>query len=351
MTKEYAPIRYKDHKLYLLDQRKLPLEEIFIENKTLQDGHDSIKEMVVRGAPCIGFTAIYTMALWIKDNPDFTLQDFVRAAEYLKTARPTAVNLAFEIDRTIELVREHASQEVDFYELVLNFANEQVALSEIRNRAMAISAEKELTELFGDKKLRLMTHCNTGFLACGSIGTALGVIQHMAEKDQIEKAWVDETRPYLQGSRLTAYELTKLKVPYDVVVEGAASYLMSKNLVDAVFVGADRIVSNGDTANKIGTSNLAIIAKNYNVPFYVVAPSSSFDLKTPSGEGIEIELRPESEILAYNGSQIAPDNASALNPSFDVTRAEFITGIICEHGMIKPPYVQNIAEVLTDEES
>lgn len=351
MSKEYAPISFIDDKLYLLDQRKLPNEEIYIANKTLQDGHDSIKEMVVRGAPCIGFTAIYTMALWIKNHPDFTLQEFTQAAEYLKTARPTAVNLAFELDRTIELVRDNAKNELDFFELVLDFANEQVALSEKRNRTMALAAEQELRYLFGDKKLKLMTHCNTGFLACGSIGTALGVIQHMAEKDKIEKAWVDETRPYLQGTRLTAYELSKLGVPYDVVVEGAASYLMSNEMVDAIFVGADRIVSNGDTANKIGTSNLAIIAKNYEVPFYVVAPASSFDLKTLSGEGIEIELRPKNEILAYKGSQIAPANASALNPSFDITKANFITGIICEYGIIKPPYDQNIRKVLTNGKS
>jgi methylthioribose-1-phosphate isomerase len=349
MNTEYAPIRFKDSTLYLLDQRKLPHEEIFIVNQTLQDGYDSIKNMVVRGAPCIGFTAIYTMALWVKNHPNFSFEEFTKAAQYLKTARPTAVNLAFELEQTIELVRNNLKSTTDFFDLILNFAQEQLALSEKRNRAMAQTAEKELQSKFGDKKLKLMTHCNTGFLACGSIGTALGVIQHMAEQDKIEKAWVDETRPYLQGSRLTAYELSKLGVSYDVVVEGATSYLMTNGLVDAVFVGADRIVSNGDTANKIGTSNLAIIARNYKVPFYVVAPSSSFDLQTSSGEDIEIELRPNSEVLEYNGDLIAPENATALNPSFDVTKSNFITGIICEHGLIKPPYDQNIRKVVSNE--
>lgn len=348
MTTEYAPIKFQDGILYLLDQRKLPHEEVFIPNQTLQDGYDSIKEMVVRGAPCIGFTAIFTMALWVKNHPDFSIQEFTQAANYLKTARPTAVNLAFELDRTIQIVHENEKNEIDFFELLLDFGNEQVALSEKRNRAMAVAAEAELVKKYGEKKLRIITHCNTGFLACGSIGTALGVIQHLAEKNKIEKAFVDETRPYLQGTRLTAYELSKLGVNYDIVVEGAASYLMSNGLVDAIFVGADRIVHNGDTANKIGTSNLAIIAQYYNIPFYVVAPTSSFDLETKSGDGIEIELRSDSEILEYKGIQIAPENATAMNPSFDVTQARFITGIICEHGVIYPPYDQNISKVLNE---
>ena len=214
---------------------------------------------------------------------------------------------------------------------------------------MAIIAEKELDETLGKKEYRILTHCNTGFLACGSIGTALGVVQHLGEKNRIEMTWVDETRPYLQGSRLTAFELTKLGVPHKVVVEGAASYLMKNGLVDAIFVGADRIVQNGDTANKVGTSNLSIIAKHYNIPFYVVAPSSTFDLESEEGKNIEIELRDEKEILNFKEYRIAPNESSALNPSFDITDGLLITGIISELGMAKGNYKQTLQRIVKND--
>lgn len=350
MNKEYAPIRFKDGILSLLDQRKLPLEETFIDYNTLKGGFDSIKEMVVRGAPCIGFTGIYSVALWLKNN-EYKENDFIEATNYLKTSRPTAVNLVYEVDRAIDIAKEAVEKNTCPYEAVVNFGNEQVILSEKNNRAMATAAYEELKSIYGDKKLNVLTHCNTGFLACGSIGTALGVIQHLGELEKIENVWVDETRPYLQGSRLTAYELGKLNIPHSIVVEGAATYLMSKGMVDAIFVGADRIVANGDTANKIGTANLSIIAKYFNIPFYVVAPMSSFDMNTENGSGIEIELRPEEEILKYKDNQIAPVKSRALNPSFDVALGENITGIICEKGLIKPNYVKNIKKVFDDAKS
>lgn len=347
MTKEYAPIRFKNGKLSLLDQRKLPIVEEFLDYETLEGGFMSIKEMVVRGAPCIGFTGIYSVALWLKNNK-YSEKEFIEATNYLKTSRPTAVNLMYEVDRAAEVAKKAVAMGSDPYEEVVKFGHEQVELSEKNNRAMAQAAYEELKEIYGDKKLNILTHCNTGFLACGSIGTALGVVQHLGELDKIENVWVDETRPYLQGSRLTAYELGKLGIPHNIVVEGAASHLMSKGMVDAIFVGADRIVANGDTANKIGTANLSIIAKYYNVPFYVVAPMSSFDLNTPTGAGIEIELRPEEEILKYKENQIAPLDSKALNPSFDVSVGDNVTGIICEKGMIKPDYVKNIAKVFNE---
>src|SRR5688572_15296694 len=170
-----------------------------------------------------------------------------------------------------------------------------------------------------------MTHCNTGFLACGSLGTALGVISHANSLGKVEHVYADETRPYLQGTRLTAFELSKENIPYSIVVEGAASYLMSHNKVDAIFVGADRIAANGDTANKVGTSTLAIVAKHYNIPFYVVAPVSSFDISIPDGFHIEIEMRAMNEITELRGIKLAPEGAQSVNPSFDVTDHQFIT--------------------------
>lgn len=338
MSDNFLPIKFCDDVLTLVDQRKLPVEESFINYTTIEGGFEAIRDMVVRGAPCIGFTAIFSLALWIKSKPEFTAQKLKEAGEFLKSARPTAVNLQYEVDRIIDLVCSQKMNAQSAYEFVVDFGQQELILAEEKNRKMAQIAQRELESRMGKKKYNILTHCNTGFLACGSIGTALGVVQHLGEQDLIEKVWVDETRPYLQGSRLTAYELSKLGINHRIVVEGAASFLMNGQQVDAIFTGADRIVANGDTANKVGTSNLAIIAKHYNIPFYIVAPSSSFDMDTNDGSGIEIELRDELEILEYKGIRIAPEESSAFNPSFDITNGELITGIISEKGIALGDY-------------
>jgi len=339
----FTPIQFKDENLVLLDQRLLPNEEVFIVCKTIEDTHKSIKDMVVRGAPCIGFTAIFGMALWCKSNT-VTEDTLDIAASYLISARPTAVNLEFEVKKCVDIIRSLVDKSLA-YDILKEHGFNEIAKSQVRNQKMADLASKELEENFGNKKLNILTHCNTGFLACGSIGTALGVIEQLARENRIENVWVDETRPYLQGSRLTSYELTKLNIPHKVVVEGAATYLMENKMVDAIFVGADRIVKNGDTANKVGTANLSIISKNFNVPMYVVAPLSSFDFKTETGNKIKVELRDENEILKYKDSFIAPKSAKAFNPSFDITRGENISGIICEKGVLKKPFNATIAEI------
>jgi methylthioribose-1-phosphate isomerase len=346
MSTKFSPIQFKDGVLTLIDQRKLPLEETFLNYNDLEGGFSGIRDMVVRGAPCIGFTAIYTMALWIKNHKDFDLKYIQKAGDRLKQARPTAVNLNFEVDRVLALVETCLKDGTDPYETIVNFGNLQIEESEKKNRSMAECAEKDLDQTLGKSKYRILTHCNTGFLACGSIGTALGVVQNLGEQGKIERVWVDETRPYLQGARLTAYELVKLGIEHKIVVEGAASYLMKNKLVDAIFTGADRIVANGDTANKVGTSNLAILAKHYGIPFYIVAPSSSFDLSTENGEGIDIELRPEEEILCYKELRIAPNESQAFNPSFDITDGDLITGIISENGIAKGNYKESLKEIV-----
>lgn len=347
MISQFSPIQFNDGILKLIDQRKLPNEEIYLEYSTLEGGHDAIRDMVVRGAPCIGFTAIYTLAMWLKNNSQASLAEFSQACSYLKNARPTAVNLNFEVDRVFKLVKEISSFS-EAYEKVVNFGHLQIEKSERENRAMANFALVDLDKRLNLNKYKILTHCNTGFLACGSIGTALGVVQNLFEKDRLENTWVDETRPYLQGSRLTAYELAKLGAPHKIVVEGAASYLMKNKLVDAIFTGADRIVANGDTANKVGTSNLAILAKHYNIPFYIVAPSSSFDLSITTGEGIDIELRDENEILCYKDYRIAPAASTAYNPSFDITDGELITGIISEQGIALGNYNETLKSIVYD---
>ncbi|HXH31609.1 MAG TPA: S-methyl-5-thioribose-1-phosphate isomerase [Bacteriovoracaceae bacterium] len=339
MTQAYRPIIWKNDKLFLLDQRQLPHSEIFVEVNTLEECAVAIKDMVVRGAPCIGFTAIYGMALWVKPQTELTLTNCRAACDQMIAARPTAVNLSFEVNRCFEIMKagiteKHSS--VAVYRKLVSFGEEQINSSQQKNTLMAEIGFEELKKNLKTKKWNLMTHCNTGFLACGSLGTALGVISYSHSKGQVEHVYADETRPYMQGTRLTAFELGKENIPYSIVVEGAASYLMSHNKVDAIFVGADRIARNGDTANKIGTSTLAIVAKHYKVPFYVVAPVSSFDIEIPDGKHIEIEMRSMSEITEIRGMRLAPDGAQSVNPSFDVTDHSFITGIICEKGLIDP---------------
>src|SRR5690554_851834 len=335
----YSPIIWKEDKLYLLDQRLLPHEEVFVEVNSLEECAKAITYMVVRGAPCIGFSAIFGMGLWVKTQNHFTSESVDKACDQMIAARPTAVNLSFEVNRCRKILKDHLSLDSSkdaLFAAMVDFGHQQIAESQRINHSMGSFALEDLKKRVNKDKWNLMTHCNTGFLACGSLGTALGVISLAYKEGRVEHVYADETRPYLQGSRLTAFELGKENIPYSIVVEGAASYLMSHGKVDAIFVGADRIALNGDTANKVGTSTLAIVAKHYGVPFYVVAPISSFDLKTKTGTEIEIEMRPKEEITQIKGVQIAPVDANVVNPSFDVTGHRFITGIVCEKGFIDP---------------
>ncbi len=341
-----SPLAWDGEALNLLDQRLLPAEERFVRCTTLEEAHSGIRDMVVRGAPCIGFTAVFGLALWLRGRDTFRHAEFRRAGEFLKTARPTAVNLMYEVDRVVgtALARfPDGSPAAQVAEYVARDGLDQLEEAGEKNLRMAKTAVAELETAYGQRPLNLMTHCNTGVLACGVLGTALGVISHAHSLGRVAMVYADETRPYLQGSRLTAYELARENIPYHLVVEGAASWLLSHGKVDAIFVGADRIAANGDTANKVGTATLAIVAKHYGVPFYVVAPLSSFDFGLPDGKGIEIELRHEDEILAYKSHRFAPPGGRALNPSFDVTTADLITGIICENGIARFPNAARMA--------
>lgn len=339
-----CPLSWEGEKLVLLDQRKLPSEVSYVHCFDLLDCYKAIETMVVRGAPLIGFTAIFGLALWLKNNPHKSFNEFLSAARALSRARPTAINLVYEIERILSWTEKSFTQQ-ELWKEVARDALEQMSLLEQSNRQMACAAEKALESL-GLSSYRLMTLCNTGFLACGTLGTALGVITHLHEKGRLTHVYASETRPYFQGLRLTGFELQTLKIPHSIVVEGAASYLMREKLVDAIFVGADRIVANGDTANKIGTASLAAVAKYYNVPFYVVAPTSSFDLSLNSGGEIPIELRDPEEILSFKGERLAAPGCQALNPSFDVTSADLIAGIFCEKGLISPVNSQTLSTVL-----
>jgi methylthioribose-1-phosphate isomerase len=348
MSKIIPPLQWNKDKFLLIDQRKLPHIEEFIEVRNLEDTHEAIKIMVVRGAPLIGFTALYGLTLWVQQNEDKGLAEMKKAVDYLITARPTAVNLEYESRSLYSEAERYVTESGSlkgFSKLAEEYSNLQMEKIAEKNQKMAEAAEKELETIYGNKKLRLMTLCNTGYLACGPMGTALGVIAHLNGKGKVEHAYACETRPYLQGSRLTAYEMAKQGIPHSIVVEGAMSYLMRERLVDAIFIGADRIVSNGDTANKVGSSTLAITAKHYGVPFYVVAPLCSFDFGKETGSEIEIELRPEEEVLSCQGKRIAPDESTAWNPSFDITENTIITGIFSENGIAKPVNKETLAKM------
>jgi len=347
--KKTAPLIWKDNTLEIIDQRKLPHEVLYHKIKNIEDTHAAIKDMIVRGAPLIGFTALFGMVLWIKESSNIQMEKAKEAADFLKSSRPTAVNLAYEVDRAVKIIEEglaHNKNDKEIYAELEDFSLQQMSLLHEHNLKMAKFAAEDLKQIYGDKKLNIMTLCNTGYLACGPMGTALGVIEYLHGQNKINHVYASETRPDLQGGRLTAYELATGGVPHSITVEGAFSYLMKNKLVDAIFIGADRIVKNGDTANKVGSSTLSIVAKHYGVPFYVVAPTSTFDLNLESGTEIEIELRPEEEVLCAMENRIAPLESKALNPSFDVTDHEFITGIICENGLVKDINSQNIVSLV-----
>lgn len=331
-----------------LDQRELPTKETWVNCRNIEDIHAAIKDMVVRGAPLIGFTALFGLVIWSKSNPNSNLSELKNAVEYLKSARPTAVNLAYEADRFYNLFETSLPKSgwMGAVEILENFSIEQVNKLDSDNLNMAKFAETELSKIHGERKYRVVTLCNTGALACGPRGTAFGVIDYLNSVGKIEHVFAAETRPYLQGSRLTAFELAKADIPFSIFVEGAMFHLLQNTKIDAIFIGADRIVENGDTANKVGSATLSTIAKKFGVPFFVVAPTSSFDLSLKSGKEIEIEFRPETEVTQIKGVQIAPQSARAYNPSFDVTPAEQITAIFCENGTISPVSSKTVVGVV-----
>ena len=324
---EVKPFYWKGDHLLLLDQRKLPSQEVWLKLETYEEVARAIKEMAVRGAPAIGCTAAYGFVLGVKkgENPQ-------KVYETLKNTRPTAYNLFWALDRMVKALKEG---------------------KDIEEEAKAIEREDyEANKRIGEfgkelipKKARILTHCNTGALATAGFGTALGVIRaaHYSGKEIF--VWVDETRPYLQGARLTAWELLKENIPHKVITDSTAGFLMRKGAVDLVIVGADRITARGDVANKIGTYTLAVLCKEHNIPFYVAAPTSTIDPTIEKGEDIPIEERSEEEVKTCGGCLIAPKDSSALHLAFDITPAELITAIITEKGVFKP---QDVLKALED---
>jgi len=339
-------IKFKNKQLFYIDQTKLPLKELWRKCRGLKSGYKAIKELQVRGAPLIGVFAAYCIYVHFK-NKSLTkkkfLNDFGKACKRLKSCRPTAVNLAWALERLEKAVLGNKNKRVSQIKEVILKEAQAINLEDILLcERMANQGVKLIRE--GD---RILTHCNAGFLATSGDGTALAVIYKAHELYGDIRVYTDETRPLLQGSRLSAWELTKRGVPTTVICDNMAAILMEQGKIDKIFVGADRIAANGDAANKIGTFGLAILAKYHKIPFYVVAPFSTFDLSLASGKLIPIEERNKDEIRKLvNKIEVAPKGAKAYNPAFDVTPNKLITAIVSDKGVIKPDFKKNIKKVL-----
>jgi methylthioribose-1-phosphate isomerase len=343
----FSPLAWRGDHLELLEQTLLPREEVWIECHTPEDVADAIRRLAVRGAPAIGVAAAYGLVLGTAGQagatPEAARRRFEEVSALLAATRPTAVNLAWALERGRRVVeaRLAAGDAAGLQAELLAWAQRLHADDIETNRRIG----EHGAELFapGD---RVLTHCNAGALATAGYGTALGVIESAWRRGRVSEVWVDETRPLLQGARLTAWELRRLGVPHRLVTDSSAGSLMTRGLVDRIVVGADRIAANGDTANKIGTYVLAVLAHRHGVPFYVAAPLSTVDPATPTGAGIPIEERAAGEVTDVFGTRIAPDDTAAANPAFDVTPAELVSAIITEVGVLRAPYEETLAAAL-----
>ncbi len=339
-------MKWKDRTLYLIDQRKLPLEEVYIPCRTFEEVAKAIKEMVVRGAPAIGATAAFGYVLgaaeMIKDSGNF--DDFVErmktVKEILAKTRPTAVNLFWALERMERAMLDFGK--LDGIVERLEKEAVDIALEDVEtNKAIGRHGAKLIED--GDT---ILTHCNTGSLATVDYGTALGVIRTAHEQGKKIRVLVDETRPYLQGARLTTWELMKYGIEAVLISDNMAGWMMKMGEVNKVIVGADRVVANGDFANKIGTYSLAVLAKHHSIPFYTALPTSSIDMNLKSGDEIPIEERNPNEVTHCGGRRIAPEGIKVYNPAFDVTEHELLTAIITEKGVIYPPFEENLKRII-----
>jgi len=343
-------VEWHEGKVRLIDQRLLPAELRLVELEEVEAVAEAIRQMVVRGAPAIGATAAFGMALAARRSRardrDGLLQDLRAAASLLRAARPTAVNLAWAVERVLR--RASTGPDPDrLREAVLEeaqaIADEDVAV----NRRLG-----EVGAALIPDGATILHHCNTGALATVDYGTALGVIRTAHEQGRRLHVLVDETRPRLQGARLTAWELQQLGIPFTLIADNAAGHFLRTGQVDLVLVGADRVAANGDVANKIGTYKLAVVARENGVPFYPCVPTSTIDLSIPTGDDIPIEERPAEEVtgLSFLGRPVVPEGAPVANPAFDVTPHRYVTGIVTENGVAYPPFGLSLPRVVAAKE-
>ncbi len=331
-TTNFKTISIKNNNLVLLDQTKLPLKEEYIVTDNYERISEAIEKLEVRGAPAIGVTAAYALALSFRGFTGETSSHFEKVYNRLASTRPTAVNLFWALNKMKDEF-ESLKENDDIFEILLHKAKGIHQDDVMKCAAMGRHGLK----IF-DKPSRVLTHCNTGQLATGGEGTAFAVILHAFRKGFVSFVHADETRPLLQGSRLTAFELEKAGIPFAINTDSTAAYLMQNGKVDLVITGADRIAANGDSANKIGTYNLAVLCDYHNIPFYIAAPTSTIDKGCDSGDKIKIEERSPDEVLFFGDAQVSKKEYSVVSPAFDVTSAKLINGIITEEGLFGPPY-------------
>ena len=328
----------------MVDQLVIPYEYKLVDIKTSNEMFNAIKTMIVRGAPAIGIAGAHGMALAALEisqkttKKDEFLKLLKEKAEFLKSARPTAVNLMWAVDKQYSLVKNASASVNEMVQMLIDngivLDNEDIEI----NKKIGDNG----AELVPKKGATILTHCNAGALATVGYGTALGVVRSAFAKDNTIQVFADETRPRQQGARITTFELVMDNIPVTLITDGMSGYFMNKGMIDMVVVGADRIAANGDTANKIGTYNLAIVANYHNVPFYIAAPLSTIDTSIETGKDIPIEERDHEEVTHINGKSICADGVKVINPGFDVTPHELIKGIITEKGVLYPPYNESI---------
>ncbi len=339
-------IEWVDNCSRMVDQTKFPYEFKYVDIKTGDEMYEAIKTMIVRGAPAIGIAGAHGVVLYAQElaNKNLSQEDFknelLKKADYLVSSRPTAVNLYWAVEKQKNIIKS-------------NNNDTQTLIKELDKNGKKLELEDiEINKKIGDygaqvvpKGATILTHCNAGALATVGYGTALGVVRSAFANDPTVKVFADKTRPRQQGARITTLELVMDGIPVTLITDGMCSYFMKKGMIDMVCVGADRIAANGDAANKIGTYTVAIAAKYHNIPFYVAAPLSTIDISIKTGDKIIIEERSHDEVTTINGKKICADGVNIINPGFDVTPHELITGIITEKGILKPDYKESIAKL------
>lgn len=340
----FTAVNWQNNCLFLLNQTLLPTTVEYIKCINYTRIITAIKRLEVRGAPAIGAAAAYAVVLGAQElveNRNFSWQAFISITDEIKEARPTAVNLAWAVNRMVAAAKNEADMTkpswLDSLEQeAISISDEDIAV----NNKIAINGAALFTE-----PISILTHCNAGALATVAFGTALGVIRQSFQQGKITRVFADETRPLLQGARLTAWELMQDNIPVTLITDNMAGWVMKNKMVQAVIVGADRIALNGDVANKIGTYSVAVLAKEHGIPFYVAAPISTFDFTIQNGSQIPIEERMAAEVTAFGNSEVAPKGVTVFNPAFDVTPHELISAIITEKGIIRAPYTKAIEDL------
>lgn len=339
------PLIFENGKLRLIDQTRLPTETLWHECCSWEQVANAIKDMIVRGAPAIGVTAAYGLAIGAAavrttDKDEF-FQEIYRIGEGIKSTRPTAVNLFWAVDRVVRKAESNREKNIDQIREIILLEAQRMDDEDVQsNRQIGLYGSQLIKN--GDT---ILTHCNAGSLATCDYGTALGVIRAAHEAGKRVRVFADETRPYLQGARLTAYELMQDGIPVTLICDNMAGHFMHMGEINCCIVGADRIAANGDTANKIGTYSVAVLAKENNIPFYVAAPVSTIDFQIASGSEITIEERSSREVTHIREIQLAPNGVEVRNPAFDVTPNRYITAIITDRGILYPPFTESIARL------